>query len=414
VITDILVKNKLSKSVLFIKFEAKALSDEAKKGSTEMWVRINSKDATKNIVRVLSPHPYSPFPIPFDKLIKLMPEKEGTIEFRITEVGNLFDTDLERIWIFDLPVGSSRLLLIREGFFNLVLYHFSPEIGVRVAKLDISKFVHSDGLHVFVTWSQNESCLYVGDIEKKVGLLSARADIRSFTALSGKDGSFFLVGDEGVDVRMFYLKKGKRLVVEPSAIDVFNFSIERLNTLIEGCSRGDFLFESTCVQAGLVMLISAFEAYCSKRFIEMESEGWTLDLDSLCKGIFPQKYVESRKSEIEEKSRTKKKSKSRVLVEDRYITSFQDFSLCKKVFNKGYGLKFRDIPHMELQIMEQVRKLIQFRHRIVHSGRDVTILNYDEIPDKSPIFSNKQLLEDAKNVFVEFVNKLHAATYGQA
>jgi len=400
--------------VVFNKLEVYALSGETKKGSMEMWVRINSKDATKNIVRVLSPRPYSPFPIAFDQLIKLLHEKEGTIEFKIKEIGNLFDKDSERIWVFDLPVGSSRFLLIREGFFNLVFYHFSPKLGVRVAKIDVSRFIHSSGLHVFVTWSQKESCLYVGDIERKVGLLSSRAEIRPSTAFSGKDGSFLLVGDEGVDVRMFYLKKEERLIVEPSAIDVFNFSIERLNTLIGRCGQGDFLLESTCVQAGLVMLISAFEAYCSKRFIEMESEGWTLDLDSLCKGIFPQKYVESRKSEIEEKSRTKKKSKSRVLVEDRYITSFQDFSLCKKVFNKGYGLKFRDIPHMELQIMEQVRKLIQFRHRIVHSGRDVTILNYDEIPDKSPIFSNKQLLEDAKNVFVEFVNKLHAATYGQA
>lgn len=394
----------------FIQPEMRILSGEAKKGSIEMWIRINSKKAAKNIVRVLSPAPYSPFPIPFDQLIKLIHEKEGTIEFKIKEVGNLFDRGLERVWVFDLPIGSSRLLLIREEFFNLVLYHFSPEIGFRVAKLDVSKFVHSSGLHIFVTWSQKESHLYVGDIEKKVGLLSARAEIKSSSALSGKDGSFLLVGDEGVDVKMLYFKKGERLVIEPNAIDVFNFSIERLNTLIGGCGQGDFLFESTCVQAGLVMLISAFEAYCSKRFIEMESKGWTLGFDPLCKAIFPKKHVEDRKLEIEEKSRMKKKLISEVLIEDRYIKSFQDFDLCKEVFNKGYGVKFGDIPNMDPQIIEKVRKLMRFRHRIVHSGRDVTILNYDEIPDKSPIFSNKQLLEDVKNIFVEFIKKLHAAT----
>lgn len=394
----------------FIQPEMRILNDGAKKGSIEMWIRINSKEAAKNIVRVLSPSPYSPFPIPFDQLIKLIHEKEGTIEFKIKEMGNLFNRGLERVWIFDLPVGSSRLLLIREGFFNLVLYHFSPEIGVRVAKLDVSKFVHSSGLHIFVTWSQKESHLYVGDIGKRVGLLSARAEIKSSSALSGKDGSFLLVGDEGVDVRMLYFKKGEMLVIEPNAIDVFNFSIERLNTLIKGCGQGNFLFESTCVQAGLVMLISAFETYCSKRFIEMESTGWTLDFNQLCKAIFPRKRAEDLKLEIAEKSRIKKKSKSEILVEDRYIKSFQDFDLCKEVFNKGYGVKFGNIPNVDPQVIEEVRKLMQFRHRIVHSGKDVTILNYDEIPDKAPIFSNKQFLEDAKNIFVEFIKKLHVAT----
>lgn len=379
------------------------------KVTVEVWVRINSRDSSKNIIRVLSPHPFSPFPIPFDQLLKHINEKEGTIEFKIVEVGNLFDKKLEWVWVFDLPVGLSRFLLIREGYFNLLFYHFSPKLGIRIASLDVSKLSKAKGLYVAVTWSEIESCIYIGDREGKVGLLSARAKSQPFRAISGKDGSFLIVGDEGLDVGIVYVKKGERVIVEPNAIETFNFNVKRLNTLIDGCSKGDFLFETTCVQAGLVMLVSAFETYCRKRFLEMELEGWSLDFDSLCAEIIPRRYLDDYKHELEERSKTKDKRKLELLIEDRRI-NFQNFNECKAAFNKGYGVKFGEVSGIKPQAIERVRKLIQFRHKIVHSGRDVTILNYEEIPDEKPIFSNKQLLEHAKNILVEFVQRLHVAT----
>lgn len=380
------------------------------KDSVEVWFRINSKDSSKNIIRVLSPHPFSPFPIPFDQLLKHVNEKEGTIEFRIATMGNLFDEKLGRVWVFDMPVGLSRFLLIREGYFNLLFYHFSPKLGIRIASLDVDKLSKAKGLYVAVTWSETESCLYVGDIERKVGLLSARAESQPFRAISGKDGSFLLVGDEGLDVGIVYVKKGERVAVEPNAIEIFNFSIERVNTLIDGCSKGNFLFETTCVQAGLVMLVSAFETYCRKRFLEMELEGWFLDFDLLCAEIISCRYLDSYKHEIEERSNTERKRKLELLIEDRRI-NFQDFDGCKEAFNKGYGVKFGEIPGITSQMIERIRELIEFRHKIVHSGRDATILNFEEFPDEKPIFSNKQSLEDAKNVLVEFIQKLHVATF---
>ena len=60
--------------------------------------------------------------------------------------------------------------------------------------------------------------------------------------------------------------------------------------------------------------------------------------------------------------------------------------------------------------MEKVRQFIRFRHRIVHAARDLTILNYDEIPKKDPIFANKRTLEEARDAFVEFVGTIHEYT----
>jgi len=90
--------------------------------------------------------------------------------------------------------------------------------------------------------------------------------------ISVSNGSYILVGDEGVDVRAVYLKIGERYIAEPPAIELFNFNIERIRILLQSC-KGDFLFETTCVQAGIVLLVSALEAYFKKRFIELEKEG---------------------------------------------------------------------------------------------------------------------------------------------
>ncbi len=39
------------------------------------------------------------------------------------------------------------------------------------------------------------------------------------------------------------------------------------------------------------------------------------------------------------------------------------------------------------KLIEKVRKVIDYRHKIVHSGRDVTVLNYEEVPDLAILHS---------------------------
>ena len=369
------------------------------------WIRTLNKDKKiKNIVRVLSPQLYNPFKIPH--LPKIINEKEGTLEFVIS-TGNMFDKNLNHIVIFDLPIGSSRFILQRENFYNLVFYRISPNYGFRVTRLNISRMKNSKGLHIFVTWSQQEDKLYVGDIEQKIGLLSAKSNTVPTKVIKGKNGSLILVGDEGIDIKLLYIKKGKEIITEPSAKEVFDFNMERLKILIKGC-KGDFLFETTCVQAGLVLLVSAIEAYFKKRFIELEKEGWKPNLEALLKKLFSSKYIETRRKEIEEKASSEHKSIIETLAE-HYI-NFQNINKCKKAYNSCYGLKFGEIFKEEPHLIEKVKQIITYRHKIVHSGKDTTILNYEEIPNKQPIFSDKQLLEKALQNIIKFINKFHKAT----
>jgi len=370
------------------------------------WVRVRDKvRGIRNIIRVLSPRVYNPFGIPNPE--RVINEDEGTIEF-IISIGNLFDDRLDHVVIFDLPVKDSRFILQREGFYNLVFYRISPRYGFRVTRLDISRMKDSKELHIFVVWSPKGDKLYVGDLEHRVGLLNADSKNISTQVIKGRDGSYILVGDEGVDVRAVYVKIRKRPIAEPSAIELFNFNIERVRVLPQGC-KGDFLFETTCVQAGIVLLVSALEAYFKKRFIELEKAGWRPDLDELFKRIFPRKYFKSRKNEILEKALSEGRSAVEVLVEEHRI-NFQDLNECKRAFNSCYGLKLGEIFSGKPQLIEKVRRIISYRHKIVHSGRDVTVLNYEEVPEQPPVFSNKQLLEEAMQDVIEFVNTFHEAT----
>ncbi|MGC8871224.1 MAG: HEPN domain-containing protein [Brevinematia bacterium] len=217
-----------------------------------------------------------------------------------------------------------------------------------------------------------------------------------------------LIGDEGVDVRVVYIKKETKPTVEPMAKELFDFNIERINTIVNGCTLGDFLFESTCVQLDIVLLVSALETYLKKRFVELEHEGWDANFNALCNKIFSSKYRERRKEEIEEKASSQGKSKLEVLVEEFREMNFQDLDKCKRIYDSCYDIKINEI--VSSQLMEKVKHFITFRHKIVHSVGDLTILNYDEIPMKTPIFANEKILEEVRDTFVDFVKRVHEFT----
>jgi hypothetical protein len=379
--------------------------DKGDKFYVAFWVRVRDKvKGIRNIIRVLGSGVYNPFGIP--DLERRINEDEGTLEFVING-GNLFDDKLDYVVVFDLPVGDSRLILQREAFYYLVFYRISPRYGLRITKLDVSRMKGSKGLDIFVVWSPREDKLYVGDLEHKVGLLSAGSKDMITKLIRSRDGSYILVGGEGVDVRMVYIKIGERVVSEPSAIELFNFNTERIRVLLEGCN-GDFLFETSCIQAGIVLLVSALEAYFKKRFIELEKEGLEPNIEELLKKIFSPKNLESNMNEIIERARSGDKSAIEILAE-RYI-NFQNLDECKKAFAACYKLKLGEIFEKKPYLIEKVRKIISYRHKIVHSGRDVTIINYDEVPAKTPVFSNRQLLEEALQDIIEFVNLFHEVT----
>jgi hypothetical protein len=65
---------------------------------------------------------------------------------------------------------------------------------------------------------------------------------------------------------------------------------------------------------------------------------------------------------------------------------------------------------MKTQTLERIKKYTLWRHKIIHSKIDMSILNHEDLPREPPIFAMQNFIEAARNDFVEFVEKLHSQT----
>ncbi|MFC1940529.1 hypothetical protein ACFLXO_07615, partial [Chloroflexota bacterium] len=81
----------------------------------------------------------------------------------------------------------------------------------------------------------------------------------------------------------------------------------------------------------------------------------------------------------------------------------------KDTYSKGYGIKIGDIG-IPNDILIDLQQSLKWRHKIIHSKDDQTIINLEELPVKEPIFTNKDLAEKCLNTFQRFINALHEAS----
>jgi len=61
-------------------------------------------------------------------------------------------------------------------------------------------------------------------------------------------------------------------------------------------------------------------------------------------------------------------------------------------------------------ILRDVQRFIEWRHKIIHSKGDWAIINFEELPQAKPIFTNKDLAIKGLNIFQKFINELHKRT----
>ncbi|NMG83273.1 MAG: hypothetical protein GIS02_03585 [Methanosarcinales archaeon] len=347
---------------------------------------------------------YNPLNIPFEKV----DEKEGTLEFRITK-GNLMNTSLENVLFFDIQVRDSRFALHRDKNVDLVFTHWNTKMGIRVAKINIREFSADGGLFIALTWSGKESYLYAGE-EGGLNLKSSKAEQKGGEIRMGKNGALYQIGEEGIEVGWYRVREAGRDVLEPSAKEIWDFTVTKVNILIEGCKLKDFLFESTLVQQCSTMLVTGFEVYTRTRFVEMEKEGKKPNIEGLMKEFARKKFV---KDEIENYAKSMGKSLLESMLEVRKgkgVINFQNWKDCKAAYNKAYGIKFGEIPNLTGGILENIQNYIALRHKIIYSKYDMTVLNFDKVPPEEPIFANKEFIEQVRDDFIEFMEKLHRET----
>lgn len=115
-----------------------------------------------------------------------------------------------------------------------------------------------------------------------------------------------------------------------------------------------------------------------------------------------------RENNEPEISRKKVETMGRTLFEEiiQNKINFQSYEECKRAYAKSYGIKFGEI-RVDSTELNNLQRIIKFRHRIIHVSPLLSIVNQFEVPQKTPIFSNKDFAQNGIALFNKFIQLLH-------
>lgn len=353
-------------------------------------------------------HSMSLPPVIFRQIVDAICRSIGTIEFVYSSSDAFLDNQKAGI-IFEIPSGGHYFRLDRTKERVLRFFHSSPGTGTRVAAIDLNGLPSFDKAFLAFTWSPEETNFHCGPHGVDVGLLHATGSPSPVSFRIGNDGSVFQLGDTGVQVMGTRVRRGGSLVLAPTAIEIWNITIQAIDLLWTGRSDQGFLFEMLQTNSSLAMLVAGLESYASSRFIEIEKEGITPQANALF-DAFSSKLVRQSGQLEDLKAKAAQTNQSFLAaVLDNVKINFQDFDSLKRAFNATYGIKIGNIG-IDSNSISELRRFIGYRHRIVHVSPLLGILNESDVPPAEPVFANRALSTQATKVFCLVVDKLHKAT----
>lgn len=302
----------------------------------------------------------------------------GTFEFTYIAENNLFDPTVKGGIIFELSAGKHYFRLERTDNAEVLYYYSSPGTGTRVASVDLKKLKPSNKVFFAFTWSPDEINLHVGPKIEGGKLVGAKGTISKRRFQIGEDEQVVQIGDEGMEVLGARVNVGGKQMIKPTAISAWAETKKAIEILFKGESKEGYIFETVKANLSIVMMVTGFEAYCKTRFQEIEGEG-----------------VQPNHEKIDEKLKRKKEN-------------FQDFDdYCKEIYKYGYNIRFSEL--ITSQEFATLKRLFDFRSRIVHASPLITMVNEFEVPKEKPIFSTK-VVDESLELFDRFINKLHSET----
>jgi hypothetical protein len=179
--------------------------------------------------------------------------------------------------------------------------------------------------------------------------------------------------------------------------------------LFKGSSPDGYIFENVTTNMSIVMLMTGFETYCGRRFLELENEGSKPDYDALVSKFLSNSERDRGDPEVIIQEAKETGVSAITLLKQKKI-DFGNWDQCKSAYNKGYGIRFGEDLEVKYEILEEVQRLIRYRHRVVHVSPLIGTLNQDRVPPEKPVFANRTYGESAIKTTSEFVEKLHEVT----
>jgi hypothetical protein len=345
-------------------------------------------------------------------------EKFGIIVSCLKD-SNIFDSSLGNVHVFDIPIEGSKFSLCRTTDSKLQFTLLSTKTGIRVASLKLPP--PTSALGIIVTWSDEAVDLFAGDFTK-LPLSCARAQKQAGRVRQDKNGAFIVMAEMLYHSEM----EGRELLALSTAKELWDVTVFNLKLLVEKAKKcvelngarsyDDFLLEKSISQQCFIMLVRGFEVYTRERFLEIEKElpfrgiipqfdlllnEFTTDAKTLHR-VFA--YAEINQKSILEASVSIPRYRGQ-----KGLINFQSWSNCKEAYNLCYNIKFGEIPNLKSDVLERMQRYMRFRHKIIHSSQEATML-HAENPKQELMFLSFDVAESAIKDFADFIEKLHIQT----
>lgn len=344
----------------------------------------------------------------FKQIQEAICRPEGTLTFNYS-FPDLFNEKVPSGVLLEIPSGQHFFRLERDDQLGLHYYHSSPGTGTRVATIDLKKLTPSETVFIALTWSPENINLHFGPKAKGAELVNATGTVSPKQFRIGNDGSIHQIGNKGVQVMGINFYQGGTPILQPTAIEAWNETIHAIDMLNTGQSDQGYAYDTVVTNLTLSILVTGFEAYTKKRFLELEEEGIKANITKLIEVFYPRKERDAGIAQILEEEAAEKSISELQYILNRDTINFQSFKKCKLAYNKGYDIKFGEL-NLPPKALECLQKYIQYRHKIIHVSPNLGILNQEAMQTEEPVFSSKETAKKAKETFVEFINKLHQAT----
>ena len=344
----------------------------------------------------------------FRQIQEAIRRPEGTFTFNY-ESPDLFDKEKPGGIILEIPSGQHLFRLERDGDLFIHFYHSSPGTGTRVATIDLNKLPPVPNVFMAFSWTPNEIKLHIGPKVSGAELASATGVVSQRQLRVGKDGRVYQIGDHGVEVMGVSFYQAGQPIILPTAKEAWGETIRAIDILATGQSTEGYIFEVVVTNLTLAILVTGFEAYTKKRFLELEQEGLSPDAGAIINAFYPKKEREAGISALLESEAKDAGISVLQHIVDRDAINFQSYNNCKRAFNKAYGVKFGDL-NLSGNTLEDLQSYIRYRHRIVHVSPSLGMLNQESVPPEEPVFPKKETAQNSRACFSEFIEALHQKT----
>jgi len=322
---------------------------------------------------------------------------------------DLFDKSNDGGIVLEIPSGQHLFRLERDKAFFLHYYHYSPGTGTRVASIDLNSVPASPNVFILFSWSPEEIKLTIRPREvSESQFVEAIGVISSKQFRVGADGRVYQFGDHGVVAMGFNIYEGGKPIVQPTALEAWKETVKAIDILETGQSSEGFIYEVVITNLTLAVLVTGFEAYTKKRYLEIEQEGVHPDTKEVIESFYPKGERDAGIAKLLEQEAIEAKVSVLQQIVSRNAINFQSFNKCKLAYNKAYGIKFGDLEQSSV-VIKELQSFFQYRHKIIHISALLGALDI-EVPSGKPVISSKKIAQKAKICFGDFIDKLHQAT----